>query len=919
MKIEYQKNRENVIFNFEKGILKLQICSENIFRVVYAKDNLPKNESLIVINKSCGETKWNLEEKPDGYSITTKRIKADINNDGSICFMDMKGNILLKENGRELIPCEVLGENTLNTKQKFTITPDEALYGFGQIPGKKINHRNEEIKLVQANTYAVIPFMISTNNYGLLWDSCAKTIFKNNKNEMSFESEMGEAIEYYFIFGETSDEIIKGYRLLTGAAPLFGKWAYGYWQSKERYKDQAEVLSIAKEYRERQIPIDNLVQDWRYWGDNKYWSSMEWDKSIFPDPKGMMDELHEKYNMHLMISIWPALGRETNIYREMDSKNYLYNNDDHWTNGRVYDAFSTEAREIYWRYINKELFSAGIDAWWMDATEPEFDSSETQEITERGLKKCKTNALGNIAKNLNSYSLMTTKAVYEGQRAESSDKRVFILTRSGFAGQQRNAAATWSGDTGASWKVLSDQIPEALNFCMGGIPYWTMDIGAFFPDNHGGKYPEGVNDPAYRELYVRWFQFGAFCPLFRAHGTSTPREIWQFGEKGSSEYEALLKIDILRYRLMPYIYSLAAKITFDGYTIMRGLAMDFSHDKKALDIENEYMFGPSILVAPVLKEMYNKTKLPSEVITQEYLFTPESDKDGILAEYYADTQFGKLLYTQKDEKIDYSWIINYPREIYKPGFSVRWTGEIQTDCSGDHEIVLRSDDIARLWIDGNIIIERSADEKMKTTYKSINLISGKKHKIKLEYIQNKVDSVICLMWIKPSNTGKKDEQNLSNKMEIYLPKGNIWYDFWTGKKYEGGKSIEREVPLDILPLYIKSGSIIPMGPQIQYSTEKPADPVELRIYEGGNVAFDIYEDENDNYNYEKGFYSIIPIIWNDADRILTIGKQRGEFPGMLKERSFKIILVKENLGIGIDESIPEKVVKYEGEAVIVKF
>ena len=448
-----------------------------------------------------------------------------------------------------------------------------------------------------------------------MWDNYSKTIFKDDETGASFWSEVADKIDYYFIFGSSMDDVISGYRTATGKAPMFGKWAFGFWQCKERYKDYDELRNVVAKHRELEIPLDNIVQDWCYWADfrpdnggytwssaKENWSSMYYHPSTYKDPKAAINELHDKYNVHYMISIWPTLGAKTQIYKDMDEKGFLFPSV-HWSGGRVYDAFSQEARDLYWKHVKAGIIDMGADALWMDGTEPEVGDQHTVEVSEKSIKGMGFCELGSMARYMNAFSLMTTTTAYKNFRRDVPEKRFFTLTRSAFSGQQRNGAATWSGDINARFDVLRTQIASGVNFSMSGIPYWTTDIGAFFIKDsdrgHGpGQYPGGHTDPSYRELYVRWFQYGAFNPLFRSHGTHTPRETWQFGSKGEWAYDALLKYNHLRYRLLPYIYSLSWKVTHDDYTMMRGLAMDFTSDKKVYNIDNQFMLGQAIMVAP---------------------------------------------------------------------------------------------------------------------------------------------------------------------------------------------------------------------------------------------------------------------------------------------------------------------------------
>ena len=775
----------------EDGSTHIHFYSDKIVRIVHAPTNeISKRESLVVI-KSMESVHIEYRETEDFYEIESDSLLIMVNRQNGQClFLDHEGAILLKEKQSIFQPDTVMFDACSNITQQFELNDNEAIYGLGQHQDGIMNWRGHEVTLVQTNVHAVVPFLVSTRNYGILWDNYSKTIFRDHDEGAEFWSEVADQIDYYFITGTSLDDVIAGYRDLTGQAPMFGKWAFGYWQSKERYVDAEDLTNIASEYRKRSIPIDNIVQDWRYWAlydpndpDNSrqsakdLWSSMQFHPTTYPDPAQTIAEIHDQYNMHFMISIWPTVGRETQLFDVLNAGGYLLPPET-WSAAYLYDAYSEDARNIYWKNIKDGLMRYGIDALWMDGTEPELGDQHYFDDSERLIKKFGNNDMGSMARYLNTYSLMTTKGVYENWRRDFPEKRVFILTRSGFAGQQRNAAVTWSGDINATWPVLRNQISAGLNFSMAGVPYWTMDIGAFFLHGHDRGYGEGTyqshEEQSYRELYVRWFQFGAFCPIFRSHGTHTPREVWRFGEPGSITYESLLKFDHLRYRLLPYIYSTAWKVTNEGYTMMRGLAMDFSHDERVLEINNQYLFGPSILGRPVTDEQY---------FPQSGIATPE--------------------------------------------------------------------------------------------------VKG---------------------------------------VETYLPAGNTWFDFWNGKQYEGGQTVWRPTPLNIMPLYVKSGSIIPMGPFKQYATEKPEDPIELRIYPGADGSFVLYEDENDNYNYEKGQFATIQFLWNENEQTLTIGKRVGDFSGMLKIRTFNVIVVKENHGVGegITE-ISDRDVSYNGQEQIISF
>lgn len=911
-----------MILDLNSAKLKIQFYADQIVRITYASSEKKLTKESLVVIENPHEVKWNLIEDEETIFIRTNHLTVEINvKTGILKFQDQQDKILLQEhpvNPRTIISAEVIGEKTFSATQRFVLTPDEGIFGLGQHQDGHMNYRGKEVILVQTNTVAVNPFLISTNGYGILWDNYSKTIFKDAEDGMCFWSEVADQIDYYFIAGETMDEIIAGYRFLTGQAPLFGKWAYGYWQSKERYKDTKELVGTVEEFRKRQFPIDNIVQDWRYWGENEYWSSMKFDETIFPEPEKMIDRLHNELHVHLMNSIWPAVGVKTDIYKELKEKGLVYP-PVHWTGGYVYDAYSREAREIYWRYIKEGLITKGVDALWMDATEPELGDQHSHELGEKFMKQFGMTALGTFGRYLNPYSLLTTEGVYQGFRRDFPDKRVFILTRSAFAGQQRNASVTWSGDISANWEVFRKQISAGINFCMAGIPYWTHDIGAFFPGQRGGLYPAGCNDPAYQELYVRWFQFGAFTPIFRSHGTGTPREPWQFGEPGHWAYDALLKFDQLRYRLLPYIYSIAWKVTHENYTMMRGLPMDFPSDKKTYGIDNQYLFGEALLVTPVTKEMYYHPTFPGDSIPSKNLSSPSGQRGGLQGEYFDGADFNKLVNSRQDSVIDFSWGIVPPERCPLQDYSIRWTGELLADEAGQHEIGVFTDDGARLWLDDELIIDGWQQQAMTYYSKIIKLAAHAKYKIKLEYFQAGGDAIVKLVWRKPSQQTQEKDEHASKSVNVYLPQCQGWYNFWTGEFFAGGQTVEKETPIDIMPLYVKAGSIIPMGPLKQYSTEQPENPIELRIYPGADAKFVLYEDENDNDNYEQGIYATISLQWDEKAQLLTIGKRQGEFPGMLKEREFHIVWVKQGHGVGVEiASEIDEVIKYIGNPVTLK-
>ena len=743
-----QKQAEGVLFHMKKGSMRVQVCTESIIRITYVPGAaFPDQPDHVVVKTVWPAVQWTMQSTDKDVSLSTARLKVTVNRkDGTIAYSDGAGKRLVQEGPKTMTPVKVNGEDTWRAETYVGLWGStEAFYGLGQHQAGVWNYRGESVDISQDNTNISIPFLLSSNGYGLFWNNTSRSRFNNRfLHSLYITSEVADSIDYYFIYGPGFDGIIAGYRELTGAAPMFGKWAYGFWQCKNRYKTQEELLGVAHKYRELHIPVDNIVQDWFWWtrkGEHVF-------NSNYPDPRGMIEDLHRNH-FHLMISVWPFFERGSKAYEEMDKHGWFIDRTEvagfHPEGMALYDATSPEARSYYWQLMNEALFRIGVDAWWLDTVEPETEARE--ENIQLGHKL----AIGSGDRYVNLYPLMTTGGVYDGQRAASDSKRVFILSRSAFAGNQRYSITAWSGDINSDFESLKRQIPAGLNFMLSGIPYWTTDIGGFTSGN--------TNDPAYRELFVRWFEYGAFCPVFRVHGTrsNNQNELWSYGP----EVQAILvSYDRLRYRLMPYIYSIAWKTTSEDYTPMRPLVMDFLSDRRVHNIGDQFMFGPAILVNPVTEP---------EAVTRH----------------------------------------------------------------------------------------------------------------------------------------------------LYLPPVK-WYDFWTGRAISGGKAIDAPAPLDRMPLYVRAGSILPMGPDAEYAGEKPADPIELRIYPGADGSFTLYEDENDNYNYEKGIYSTIPLFWDDARQTLTIGERKGRFPGMLETRTFRVVFEGEGRGTGIEPTAKaDKVVQYSGKSIAV--
>ena len=791
----YQKTSSGIKTTVNAVDIEVQFFAPAVARVIKSPEGVAyEKQSLSVIAKP-EKVSFKVDIQDNKIVLNTSELSVSVDTGtGIVSYFSKDGKSLLAEkSGMQFIDFDDAGTKTYQVYQPFVLDKEEAIYGLGQLQNGKMIQRNMTKNLIQGNVEDVSPFFQSTKGYGVFWDNYSPTLFTDNEVETSFRSEVGDCVDYYFMYGKDADGVIAQVRSLTGQAPMFPLWTYGYWQSKERYKSQEEVVDVVRKYRELGIPLDGIIQDWQYWGHNYLWNAMDFQNPTFNNPQKMMEDVHAM-NAHMAISIWSSFGPMTKPYRELDKKGMLFNfttwpqsgleswppNMEYPSGVRVYDAYNPEARDIYWKYLNDGIFKLGMDAWWMDSTEPDHLDWKPEDMDTKTY-------LGSFRKVRNAYPLMTVGGVYDHQRAVTSDKRVFILTRSGFLGQQRYGANVWSGDVASTWESFRNQIPAGLNFSLCGMPHWNSDIGGFF----AGHYNKSWNDdsasknPLYQELYVRWLQFGTFNPMMRSHGTDVYREIYKFGKKGEPVYDAIEKMIGLRYSLLPYIYSTSWEVSNRQSSFMRALMMDFVDDRKVWDINDEYMFGKSILVAPITHAQY----------------TPEA--------------------------------------VVKVSEEEGWN--------------------------------RDGAKKTKT------------------------DAAVDFMETKSTN--------------IYLPAGTLWYDFWTNEKHEGGKEITKETTLDVIPLYVKAGSIIPVGPQVQYATEKPWDHLELKVYAGANGNFILYEDEFDNYNYEKGAYTEIPISWNNISRKLTIGARKGAYGGMLKNRKFTVTL----------QDGTQKNVDYNGKAISVKF
>lgn len=787
---------------------EVMFYSPSIVRVVkYPSAEMPAKKSYPVI-LTPGGVDVTYEEKGDEVVMKSSCLAVTLDiRTGQLTYRDLKGNQLLAEKpyGTNFLPRQDVDKDSYTVSQTFMLRPDEVIYGLGQRQTGVMNHRNQQIELRNANTNICIPYFTSEKGYGVYWDNPGLSQFNDTPYETSFSSQVGLCSDYYFLYRDGSmDGVIAALRDLTGKATMFPLWTMGYWQCRERYKSPDELCNVLDKYRELGVPLDGIVQDWQYWGCDSNWNAMkfmnpsyinkvgdkDWMKYIpkghnaddesllnkeprIKSPQEMVDYVH-KNHAHLMISIWASFGPWTDQYKELKAMNALLPFDT-WplhSGTAPYDPFNAEARDLYWRYL-RPMYDMGMDAWWTDSTEPDHFNIKDSDFD-------LMTADGSFRSVHNAFPLMTNKGIYEHQREVSDDKRLFLMTRSSYLGQQHYGSFSWSGDVSSSWQTMRQQIPAGLNYMLCGIPFWTTDLAGFF----GWEYNNDWTNVAYQELHVRWFQWGCFQPMMRNHCSSPMlNEIYLFGKEGDWAYDAQKRIIQFRYRLLPYIYSMAGEVVQQDGVMMRPLVMDFAADRKAILLDDEYLFGRNLLVCPVTEP----------------------------------------LYTRKAEK---------------------------------NQGVATVPDIAKA----------------------------------------------------------------SRPFEVYLPAGARWVDFWTNETLEGGQDVQRECPISLIPLYVKAGSILPLGPDVQYATEKKWDNLDLCIYPGADGEFTLYEDEFDNYNYEEGLFSTIRFMWDDARRTLTICDRNGEFPGMLKRRHFRITLMEP--GKPSAEKVMERadrVVRYTGKEMSVKF
>ena len=727
--------------------LHISVCRSSVIHFVATPDSPDKLKIkqpwMLDSKESCPGAKFQLLQTPDAAVLTTDTLKIEFSlKRGNVQYSTRGGEGLLRERDsvpRTYEPVELNGEKTFHIEDRFAPDATEGFYGLGQHQSGMFNYRGATVRLAQNNTDVAIPLLLSSKGYGLMWNTASLTEVDNRfPLELNMSSLAGHSVDYYFICGPEMDEILHQYRNLTGHTPMLPKWAYGFFQSKDRYVSQEEVLGIAHRYRAEHIPLDAIVQDWFWWkaeGDPIF-------NSNFTDVPGELRLLHDEH-VHTMLSVWGLFDAKSENFQQMTQQHLDV------PNAHVYDATNPNARKFFWDNLAGKLFSQGWDAFWLDSAEPE----EFWPHMGDAILRNKQISIGNGAEYTNVFPLMHTLGVQEHWKAITDRKRVFLLTRSAFLGQQRVGATVWSGDVYGSYWGLKHQVAAGLNFALSGHPYWTTDIGGYWP-----PHDDPIADPMYQELYARWFEYGVFCPIFRTHGHRPQNEIWSFNKVEP----ILIDYDKIRYRLMPYIYSLAWRVTNEDYTIQRPLVMDWRADPRTRDIGDQFMFGPSILVSPMLAP------------------------------------------------------------------------------------------------------------------------------------------------------------NVSRRT-LYLPESPSWYNFWTGAPQPGGREIEAAAPLDRIPLYIRAGSILPLGPEIQYADAKPAGPLELRIYRGADAGFDLYQDAGDSYDYEKGARAVIPLRWSESTRTLTIGDRVGTYSEMPASIQVNVVWVSAGHGSGLEISAaPDKVFEYTGKAISIQ-
>ncbi|MCE4555416.1 TIM-barrel domain-containing protein [Roseateles cellulosilyticus] len=880
--------------------------------------------SLVVVAQPQAPA-FDIQETADTLVLASAALRVQIDRrSGALAFQRADGSPLTREQApAALKPASFSGAPTYTMTQAFSLAPDESLYGLGQYNEPYWDYRGRDVLMVQTNIGIVLPFMVSTRRWGVLWDVYSKMRFTDDAQGARFWAESAPAgADYYLVAGSSMDDVMAGYRHLTGAAPMFPKSAFGLFMSKERYQTQAQVLDVVRRFRADHFPLDNIVQDWQYWGGaaDGTWSGMIWDASRYPDPRAMIDTLHRDLHAQFMISIWPSVGNNTALARELDAHGLRFGPmEGVASQAQIYDAFSAEGREIYFRHLKKGLLDVGVDALWMDGTEVEVSGAAHDPGTvERDIKAMGRNAMGDFARYLNVYSLLTTRGVYEGQRAlpgPRGDQRVLTLTRSAWAGQQRYGAFAWSGDTRASWATFRAQISGGLNVGMGGQPYWTQDTGGFFV-----SYPGGERNPAYRELFARWHQFGIFNPVYRIHGTDVVREPYHFKTLDPAFYRSLRSAAELRYRLLPYHYGLAWRTHNEGYIPMRGLAMDFPDETALRGIDDAFMFGPAFLVRPVTRSVQYPELPRADTVPATALRTPEG-QPGLAVTYYDGTHFDREAGHAVDNTVDHNWP-EPPLSSFPPGlgsinnFSARWQGQLVAPEAGEYEIGLEGDDGFRLWLDDKLVIDDWKNGATRRQTAKVVLQKDRPARVRVEFYQGGGERSLRLSWRTPAQLqALADEQaRIDPRIATRLPSGSNWFDFWSGQLHAGGSTVKASYPLDRFPLFVRAGSIVPMGPVVEHVSQKPDAPLEVRVYAGADAEFTLYEDDGQTYAYEKGQRATVTLRWDDARRVLHVSAREGRFPGLVERRRLDVKLIAAS-----GRAAPVRHLDYRGLAADLQF
>ena len=718
---------------------KVTFVADDIVRVVKSPTGADpvKKVPIVMLKANARQPPSRLQDGKRTWKTPSLTVVLD-ESSGCLSFSDAAGNPLLCENAG--VRFTKVRKGDLRAKQSFALEPDEAIYGLGLLQTGRLSVRGESRWLLPENAEDGVPFVQSVKGWGVYWDELSTVRFEDGPGGMSFESDATDAVDYYFMYGHTTDGTVAAMRRLTGDVPMMPLWSYGFWQSRERYASQEELLGVVRSCRRLGIPLDGIVQDWQYWGGNDRWNAMDFGNPSFPDPKGMVDAVHA-LNAHMIISVWCSFGTNTAQYAELDGMGAIFRNYSTWhPSSRAYDAWSAKARCIYWKYL-ANLGECGVDGWWMDSTEPEPLGFKAADVDRDDTEIDVLTALGPMRRVRSAYPFLAVGNVSEHERKAHPDRRTFILTRCGFAGQQRYTCNVWSGDTKSTWETLRKQVTACLGFSLSGLPHVNCDLSGFFP-----------TEELTPELYVRWMQFGTFLPMMRSHGTGgVKRELNEFCKVGDENYEALKKAVKLRYRLLPYIYSLSHDVSVRRASFLRPLSADFPADRRTWDLGTEFMFGRAFLVAPVMEK------------------------------------------------------------------------DVRT--------------------------------------------------------------------AKP-----------------YLPTGADWWDFRTDRKYAGGTSPAVDAPLESMPVFVRAGSIVAYGPDVQYASEKPWDELSVVVYPGSDGSFVLYGDSGDGYGYERGECEEIPMNWDEKRHVLAIGVRKGTYPGMAAIRTFNVRVVGGDV----------KPVRYDGQKIEVE-